>query len=34
MPELDKRYAYPILWGIMVLIVIVMLFYFKRKKWL
>lgn len=32
MPELRWRYAYPTLLGIMVLIVIVMLYYFKRKK--
>ena len=34
MPELNHRYAYPILWGIMILITIIMLLYFKRKKWL
>lgn len=33
-PELHYRYAYPILWGVMILIFIGMLFYFKRKKWL
>ena len=33
-PELHYRYAYFILWGIMIIITIIMLFYFKRKKWL
>lgn len=33
-PELNYRYSYFILWGIMVLIFLGMLFYFKRKKWL
>ncbi|GAA0872120.1 magnesium/cobalt transporter CorA [Gangjinia marincola] len=34
MPELDYRYGYFILLGIMGLAVIGMLYYFKRKKWL
>jgi magnesium transporter len=34
MPELDMRYAYPITWGIMVLIVIGMLIVFKRRHWI
>ena len=33
MPELSKPWAYPALWGIMALIVIGMLFFFKRKRW-
>lgn len=33
-PALKYRYAYFILWGIMVAIAIIMLFFFKRKKWL
>ncbi|SFN62165.1 magnesium transporter [Bizionia echini] len=33
-PELHYRYSYHILWGIMILIFIGMLYYFKRKKWL
>lgn len=33
-PELRYHYSYFILWGVMITIVIVMLFYFKRKKWL
>jgi magnesium transporter len=34
MPELDMRYAYPITWGVMVLIVIGMLIAFKRRRWI
>lgn len=34
MPELDYHYAYFILWGFMIIITIIMLLYFKRKKWL
>lgn len=33
-PELKYNYGYFFLWGLMVLIFIVMLYYFKRKKWL
>lgn len=34
MPELGYRYAYPILWGIMILVALLMLWFFKRKRWL
>ncbi|QFZ53623.1 magnesium/cobalt transporter CorA [Oceanihabitans sp. IOP_32] len=34
MPELSYKYAYFILWGVMILIFIGLLLYFKRKKWL
>ncbi|MDO4781971.1 MAG: CorA family divalent cation transporter [Capnocytophaga felis] len=34
MPELQYKWAYPIVWGIMILISILMVLYFKRKKWL
>lgn len=34
MPALKYHYSYPILWGVMIAIVIAMLFFFKRKKWL
>lgn len=34
MPELNFKYSYYILWGIMVLVFVGMVFYFKRKKWL
>lgn len=33
-PELKYKYSYFILWGVMILIVILMIRYFKRKKWL
>lgn len=32
-PELKWKYAYYVMWGAMILIVIGMLWYFKRKKW-
>lgn len=34
MPELEWPYGYPYFWGVSVLIVIGMLFFFKRKRWL
>jgi magnesium transporter len=34
MPELEMRYAYPVTWGIMILIVAGMLIAFKRRRWL
>lgn len=34
MPELKFTYSYPIVLGIMVVIVFAMLYYFKKKKWL
>jgi len=34
MPELGWRWSYPIFWAVSAGIVIWMLFYFKRKKWL
>ena len=33
-PELHYKYSYHVLWGVMILIFIAMLFYFKRRKWL
>lgn len=33
MPELHLRYGYFIVWGVIVLIALGMLWYFKRKKW-
>lgn len=33
-PELHYKYSYFILWGIMILLFIAMIIYFKRKKWL
>lgn len=34
MPELEWKYGYFIIWGIMVAIIILMLFYFRKKGWL
>lgn len=34
MPELRWRYSYPVVWGAMIVITILMLIYFKRKKWI
>ncbi|MDO9584862.1 MAG: CorA family divalent cation transporter, partial [Syntrophales bacterium] len=34
MPELELRWGYYTVWIIMISIVITMMFYFKRKKWL
>jgi magnesium transporter len=34
MPELQYPYAYPLIWGLMVLIALGMLVYFKRRHWL
>ncbi len=33
-PELEYRFAYPLFWGVVVLVALTMLLYFKRKKWL
>ncbi len=34
MPELEKRWGYPVLWVVMIGISLIMIVYFKRKKWL
>ncbi len=34
MPELKYNYGYPTLWGVMIVIFISLVYYFKRKKWL
>tara|TARA_R110002049_G_scaffold177901_3_gene345127 strand:+ start:4981 stop:6084 length:1104 start_codon:yes stop_codon:yes gene_type:complete len=34
MPELGYHYAYPIAWLVMILITLIMIVFFKRKKWL
>ena len=34
MPELEWIWSYPLLWGILILVFVVMLVWFKRKKWL
>lgn len=33
MPELSYPYAYPMVWGFMLIIFLVMIYYFRRKKW-
>ncbi|WGK64749.1 magnesium/cobalt transporter CorA [Croceiramulus getboli] len=33
-PELQWKYSYFVLWGIMIVVFLAMLYYFKRKKWL
>ncbi|MEO8415231.1 MAG: CorA family divalent cation transporter [Ginsengibacter sp.] len=34
LPELHYQYSYYIMWGSMITVVVLMLFYFKKKKWL
>lgn len=34
MPELRWKYSYFVLWGIMIIVFILMLYYFRRKKWI
>ena len=34
LPELEFKYSYPLLWMLLVVIALVMLVFFKRKKWL
>lgn len=34
LPELHYRYSYYILWGIMIIMALIMLSYFRRKRWL
>jgi magnesium transporter len=34
LPELHFKYSYFFFWGVLVLVAIVMLAYFKRKRWL
>jgi magnesium transporter len=34
MPELEWNWSYPVFWVFTFLIVVIMLFYFRRKKWL
>lgn len=33
MPELHFKYGYFVVWGVMLVVFIMMLFYFRRKKW-
>ena len=34
MPELDWAWGYPMVWAVMVVVVVMLLFYFKHKRWL
>ena len=34
MPELEWRWGYPMVWLVMIAVVVVMVIYFRRKKWL
>ncbi|MBK8388171.1 MAG: magnesium/cobalt transporter CorA [Saprospiraceae bacterium] len=34
MPELKYEYAYPITWGVMIVMVVSMVLWFKKRKWL
>jgi len=34
MPELGWRWGYPVVWLVMLVIGVLMLIYFRRKKWL
>src|SRR5690606_12943564 len=34
MPELQWKYSYFVLWGIMFVVFLMMIYYFRRKKWL
>jgi magnesium transporter len=33
MPELGWRFGYPLLWLVMIVMIVLMLAYFRRKKW-
>jgi magnesium transporter len=33
-PELDYKYSYPIMWGVMIIIAGIMLYFFRKKNWL
>ena len=33
-PELNYRYSYFIMWGVMIVLSLIMIIYFRRKKWL
>jgi len=33
-PELQWKYSYFVLWGVMIIVFLLMLYYFKRKKWI
>ncbi|TYB30639.1 MAG: magnesium/cobalt transporter CorA [Candidatus Mcinerneyibacterium aminivorans] len=33
MPELEWKFSYPVVWGVMIIITLIMLLIFKKKKW-
>ncbi len=34
MPELKYKFAYPAVWGVILIMALVMIFYFRKKRWL
>ena len=34
MPELEWAYGYPVVWAVIIVIGLLMVSYFRRKKWL
>jgi magnesium transporter len=34
MPELKWRWGYAMVWGVMIVMIVTMLGYFRKKKWL
>jgi magnesium transporter len=34
MPELDWKWGYAMVWGVIILTVTGMIFYFRRKRWI
>jgi magnesium transporter len=34
MPELEWRWSYPLLWLVLVVVFLLMIYWFKRRKWL
>jgi len=34
MPELKWKFAYPVLWLVMLIVFVGMVIYFKRRKWM
>ena len=34
MPDLKWHWSYPVVWGFMIIVVLVMIYYFRKKRWL
>ena len=34
MPELNNQFSYPVIWCVMLLVAVIMIYYFRRKKWI